>query len=125
MKKRIADMSPEEQETVRSYNRAQKQKSRENQKTARYIPAADEVFDAFPVEFPEREKELDVYVKQFSNKVVEELGRGLGGPRKGPLGNAVGWDLDEEFTVDRVARILLGLKKGWVQNVENPEGEVV
>ncbi len=123
MKKRIADLSPEEQETVRAYNREQKQKSRAAQKAARYIPTADEVFDAFPVEFPERTKQLSEYAEQFSNKVVEELRRELGSAQKDPLGNVVGYDHSEEFVVDRVARCLLSLKKGWVQKVQ--EGELV
>src|SRR6267143_4782123 len=110
MKKRIAEHSPEEQERIRKYNREQKQKSREAQKAARYIPTADEVFDAFPVELPERTKQLSEYAEQFSNKVVEELRRELGSPHKDPLGNVVGYDHSEEFVVDRVARCLLSLK---------------
>ena len=125
MKKRIADLPPEEQERVRKYNREQKQKSRAKQKADAYIPTADEAADAFSIDFPEREKELSAYVKLFSNKVVEELGRELGAPQKDRLGNVVGWDHDEEFTVDRVARCLLGLKNNWIQKVRCPEGELV
>src|ERR1700680_4668610 len=69
--------------------------------------------------------ELNAYVNQFSNKVVEELGRKLGSPKKDPSGNVVGWDHDEEFTVDRVARCLLALKKNWIQKVRHPEGDMV
>jgi hypothetical protein len=125
MRKRIADLSPEEQENIRTYNREQKAKSRANQKAAAYIPTANEAADRFAIDFPEREKELSAYVKQFSNKVVEELGRKLGSPQKDPLGNVVGWDHDEEFTVDRVARTLLALKKNWIQKVRHPEGDMV
>jgi hypothetical protein len=125
MKKRIADLSPEEQERVRKYNREQKQKSRANQKAALYVPTPDEAAVAFAIDFPEREMELSAYVNQFSNKVVEELGRKLGSPKKDPSGNVVGWDHDEEFTVDRVARCLLALKKNWIQKVRHPEGDMV
>jgi hypothetical protein len=125
MKKKISELSPEEQEKLRTYNREQKQKSRAKQKAALYVPTADEAADAFAIDFPEREKELSAYIKQFSNKVVEELGRTLGSPQKDRLGNVVGWDNDEEFTADRVARCLLGLKKNWVQKVRDPEGELV
>jgi hypothetical protein len=125
MKKKISELSPEEQEKVRAYNREQKAKSRANQKAAAYIPTANEAADRFAIDFPEREKELNAYVEQFSNKVVEELGRNLGSPQKDPSGNVVGWDHDEEFTVDRIARCLLGLKKNWIQKVRCPEGELV
>src|SRR3977135_2274560 len=104
MKKKIGDLSSEAQERVRKYNREQKQKSRAAQKAVRYIPTADEVFDAFPVEFPERTKQLSEYAEQFSNKVVEELGRELGRPQKDSFGKVVGYDHSEEFVVDRVAR---------------------
>jgi len=123
MKKRIAEHSPEEQERIRKYNREQKQKSREAQKAARYVPTADEVSDAFAIKFPEQVKALNAYVKEFSNKVVTELGRDLGSPQKDLLGNVVGYDHDEQFTVDRVARCLLSLKQGWGQKVQ--EGELV
>jgi hypothetical protein len=125
MKKKISELSPEEQVKLRAYNREQKQKSRSNQKAALYVPTADEAADAFAIDFPEREKELSAYAKQFSNKVAEELGRDLGSPQKDPLGNVLGRDHDEEFTVDRVARCLLGLKKNWVQEVRDPDGELV
>src|ERR1700674_798836 len=125
MKKKISELSPEEQVQLRAYNREQKQKSRANQKAALYVPTADEAADRFAIDFPEREKELSAYAKQFSNKVAEELGRKFGGPQKDPLGNVVRWDHDEEFTVDRVARCLLGLKKNWVQEVRDPDGELV
>ena len=125
MKKRIADLSPEEQERVRKYNREQKQKSRANQKAQVYIPTADEAADSFAADHPERVKDLDAYVKEFTANVTEELGRGLGQPQIDPSGNVIGFDHDEDFTVDRVARCLLGLKHGWVQRVREPDGELV
>src|ERR1700686_359837 len=115
MKKKISELSPEEQERVRKYNREQKQKSRANQQAQAYIPTADEAADGFAIDYPDRAKELIAYVKQFSYKVVEELGRKLGSVQRDPLGNAVGWDHSEEFTVDWVARTLLGLKNNWIQ----------
>jgi hypothetical protein len=66
MKKKISELSPEEQVKLRAYNREQKQKSRSNQKAALYVPTADEAADAFAIDFPEREKELSAYAKQFS-----------------------------------------------------------
>jgi hypothetical protein len=125
MKQRIADLSPEEQERVRKYNRDQKRKSREKQKADHYIPTADEWTDSFAIDFPEKEHTLDTYVKEFQAKVVGELGRGLGAPQRDSPGNVTGWDNDEEFTVDRVARCLLGLKKNWIQQVRDPDGELV
>jgi hypothetical protein len=125
MKKRIADLPPEEQEKVRAYNRAQKAKSRAAQKAARYVPTADEAADSFAADHPERVKDLDAYVKEFTANVTAELGRGLGQPQIDPSGNVIGFDHDEEFTVERVARCLLGLKHGWVQRVREPDGELV
>jgi hypothetical protein len=125
MKKRIADLSPEEQDKVRAYNREQKAKSRAAQKAARHVPTADEAADSFATDHPERAKELDQYVKDFAVKVSEELGRSLGTTQRDPTGNVIGFDHDEEFTVDRVARCLIGLKNNCVQEVRNPDGELV
>jgi hypothetical protein len=125
MKKRIADLTPEEQQKVRAYNREQKQKSREKQKADASVPAASEASDTFAIDFTERRNTLTSYVKEFQAKVVEELGRGLGAPQRGSSGNVTGWDNDEEFTIDRVARCLLGLKNNWVQKVSDPVGELV
>jgi hypothetical protein len=112
MKKRIADLSPEEQEKVRAYNRAQKAMSRAKQKAMRYVPTASEAFDSYAANHPDRVKELDVYVKDFAAKVSKELCRELG-------------SIEEECVIDRVARCVLGLKRGWVDEVMEPFGEIV
>ena len=68
---------------------------------------------------------MNAYAKEFSNKVKEELGRELGEPQRDSAGNVIGWDYDEEFTIDRVACTLLGLKRNWVHEVRDPNGEMV
>jgi hypothetical protein len=123
MKKKITDLTPEEREAQRDKWREEKRHERQEKHRAAYIPTAEEWADEFAA--TERAKTLDAYVKQFSSKVVEELGRELGGPHKDSMGNVVGYDYDEEFTVDRVARTLLGLKKNWVHEVRSPDGEMV
>jgi hypothetical protein len=125
MKKKIADLSPEAQEKVRAYNREQKAKSRAAQKVACHDPTVREAADSFAADHPERARELDAFVKHFAANVTEDLGRQLGSFHKDSTGHVVGWNHDEEFTVDRVARILLGLKKAWVQEVQSPDGELV
>lgn len=125
MRRRIADLSPEEQENVRAYNREKKRESRQKQRLATYIRTAEEWSDEFASSFPEQVNELNAYVKELSDRIVEELGRKLGNPQKDSTGNVVGWNYDEEYTVDRVGRTLLGLKKGWVRRVWCPEGELV
>ena len=123
MKKRISELPLEEQERIRKYNREQKQKSREKQKTESYNPSADEWTDSFAIDFPERAKELRAYAKAFAAKVMEELGgRKLGCAQKDLSGNVTGWDNDEEFTVNRVAWLSLSLKNNWIQKVQ--EGEL-
>jgi hypothetical protein len=111
VKKRIAELSPEEQDKVRAYNRDQKAKSRAAQKAARHVPTAHEAADSYGANHPDRVKELDVYVNDFASKLSKELGRKFG--------------TEEEFVIDRVARCLLGLKRGWVQKVTQPDGELV
>jgi hypothetical protein len=125
MKKKMSELPPEEQDRVRKYNREQKQKSRTKLRAASYIPTADEAADNFAADHPDRVKELDTYAKDFTARVTEDLGRELGSPQIGPTGHALGWDHDEEFTVDRVVRTLVGLRKNWIQRVRNPEGELV
>ena len=51
-------------------------------------------------------------MKDFTTKVSVELGRELR-------------NVGEEFVIDRVARCLLGLKRGWVQVVTQPDGDLV
>ena len=125
---KISDMTEQQREAKRAYDREKKRQSRaakrESERRAQ-TPTADEAAACFATDHPERVKELDVYVKGFAAKVTEELGRGLGGPKKVPSGYVVGWNHEEEFTVDRVARVLLGLKKGWIQNTQRPDGELV
>jgi hypothetical protein len=112
MKKRIADLPPEDREKVRAYNRELKAKSRAKQKAVRHVPTADEAADNFAADHFERLKELDQYVKDFAAKVSKELDRASRG-------------IDEEYVIDRVVRCLIGLKNGWVQEVTQPDGEIV
>jgi hypothetical protein len=123
MKKRIADLTPEEQEAQRNKWREEKRQERGEKRRAAYIPTAEEWSDEFAA--TEHAKTLNAYAKEFSNKVKEELGRELGEPQRDSAGNVIGWDYDEEFAVDSVARTLLGLKKNWVHEVRGPDGEIV
>src|SRR5260370_13283676 len=112
-KTKVADMTPEEQEAQREKWRLEKQAEREEKYKAEFVPTANKWIDQFDAEFPEQAKTLAAYVKEFSSKVAEELGRQLG-------------DLDDDgYTLDRVARTLLGLKKSWVKEVLSPNGEIV
>jgi hypothetical protein len=114
MKKTISELTPEEQDKIRAYNRENKRKSREAQKAAQ-TPSAEEWTWNFADNFSEQYKELNAYVTQMEEKVAEELGRGLG-------------SYDETYTVDRVARTLFSLKKNsdpWVREVHSPNGTVV
>ncbi len=110
-KMKVADMTPEEQEAQRDKWRLEKQAEREEKRKAEYIPTANEWIDQFDADFPEQAKTLAAHVKEFSSKVAEELGRELG------------YVDDDGYTLDRVARTLLGLKKSWVKEVLN--GEIV
>ena len=111
MQKRISELTPEEQEARRAYNRErkQKQREREKQKTAE-IPTAEEWTWDWAARYPERYRELNEYTKKCATTVSEELGRTLG---------------PESETVDRVAWTLFAFKKGWVQQVHAPRGELV
>lgn len=114
MKKKISELTPEEQENIRAYNRENKRKSREKQRAAQ-TPSAEEWTGNFAGNFPEQDKELNAYVRQIKEKVVEELGRGLG-------------SYAETDTVDQVARTLFSLKKNsdpWVRQVHSPNGIIV
>jgi hypothetical protein len=114
MKKKISELTPEEQENIRAYNRENKRKSREKQRAVK-PPSADEWTWNFVDNFPEQDKELKAYVRQIEEKVVEELGPGLGTG-------------DETYTVDGVARTLFCLKKNsdpWVRQVHSPNGIIV
>jgi hypothetical protein len=105
---KITDMTPEQAERKRAYDREAKQRSRAAKKEAEriaQIPTADQAAESFRAEHPERVKELDAYVQEFGSKVSEELGRLLE-------------TTAEDFVIDRVARCLLGLKRGWLQRVQ-------
>jgi hypothetical protein len=123
-KKKISEMTPEEQaEQRRSWAEDQAQRREEKRKAA-YIPTAEEWRDEFAA--TEHHKTLNLHVKQFSAKVEEELGHKVGNVRvKTGHGLYDYFDDDGDYTVDRVARTLLGLKKNWVQEVRDPNGEQV
>lgn len=98
----------------REYDREHKAKSRAKKKAlvkAAEILTANEASALFAEQYPERVQELDQYMEDFAAKVSEELGREFG------FQTPTGPNHDEEFTVDRVARILVGLKKNWTQKV--------
>ncbi len=124
MKKRIADLTPEEQQAQRDRWREDQAQRREQKRKAAYIPTAEEWSDEFAV--TEHDKTLNVHVKQFLGKVEEELGHRVGSVRVITGSREYDYfDDDGEYTVDRVARTLLGLKKNWVQEVRDPNGEQV
>ncbi len=121
---RIADMTPEEQEAQREKWRLEKQAERAEKKRQAYVPTAEEWRDEFAA--TEHYKTLNAYIKKFSNKVAEELGKNVGSVRvkTGP-GAYEYYDDDGGYTLDRVARTLLGLKRNWVKQVSDPSGELI
>lgn len=122
-KKKISDLTPDEQEAQRQKWREEKQTERAAKKRQAYVPTPYEWMDEFAE--TEHAKTLSTYTKQFLNKVVEELGRELGEPQRDAAGNVIGWSYDEEFTVGAVAATLLSLKKNWVKEVRDPNGEMI
>ena len=123
-KKKISEMTPEEQAEQRRVWAEDQAQRREEKRKAAYIPTAEEWRDEFAA--TEHHKTLNVHVKQFLAKVEEELGHKVGNVRvKTGHGLYDYFDDDGDYTVDRVARTLLGLKKNWVQEVRDPNGEQV
>jgi hypothetical protein len=118
MKKRIADLSPEEQERVRKYNREQKQKSRAKQKDESHIPSADEWTWNWSENFPEQYRELNAFEQEFSAKVYQELGRGEFHPYSSPEAETLSW-------VAITSYCLRKKDSPWVREVENPNGILV
>jgi hypothetical protein len=123
---RISEMTPEQQAARREYNREQKRKSRANQKTAAYVPTADE--------WTWKAAEVREYEKQVGQKVAEELGRistfeTYGWSReKFAESFPLGCGTPEAYAVDQVARTLFGFKKNtsvWVHEVQDPNGIIV
>jgi hypothetical protein len=112
---KISEMTPEQIEAKRKYDREAKQRSRAKQKAARPIPTYDEATAGFAADFPQRAQELDEFVKDFVARVETELGRKLDSNQEYPHV----WDGDEGYTVDRVARIVHGLRKGWIQKLRD------
>src|SRR5882672_7245678 len=123
-KKKISEMTPEEQAEQRRVWAEDQAQRREEKRKAAYIPTAEEWRDEFAA--TEHHKTLNLHVKQFSAKVEEELGHRVGSVRvKTGHGLYDYFDDDGDYTVDRVARTLLGLKKNWFQEVRDPNGEQV
>jgi len=123
-KKKISEMTPEEQEVQRKEWRKAQAARREEQRLSKYVPTAIEWRDEFAA--TEHYKTLNAYVREFSNRVVEELGKNVGSVRVkvGP-GAYEYYDDDGGYTLDRVAATLLGLKRNWVKQVSNPNGELI
>src|SRR6266404_8783000 len=122
--RKIGDLTPEQQQAQRDKWREDQAQRREEKRKAAYIPTAEEWSDEFAA--TEHHKTLNVHVKQFLAKVEEELGHKVGNVRvKTGHGPYDYFDDDGDYTVDRVARTLLGLKKNWVQEVRDPNGERV
>jgi hypothetical protein len=124
MKKRVAELTPEEREAQREKWRTDQAQRREEKRQATYVPTADEWRDEFAA--TEHYKTLNVHGKEFAAKVAEELGKEVGSLRlkTGP-GAYDYYDDDGQYTLDRVARTLLSLKRGWVREVHSPDGELV
>lgn len=109
---KISELSPEER---RKYNADAQQRSRDRKKQERLrcvTRRADQASDEFVSNFPERVLELDANVEQLALKVSKERGQPLE-------------EYEELRVIDRVSRCLLGLKRGWVQEVTHPEGMLV
>jgi hypothetical protein len=123
-KKKISQMTPEEQEAQREEWRTAQAARREEQRLSKYVPTADEWRDEFAA--TEHCKTLNVHTKQFSAKVAEELGKEVGSVRvKTGSGAHEYYDDDGGYALDRVARTLLGLKRNWVKQVSDPSGELI
>jgi hypothetical protein len=116
MKKKISELTPEEQEKVRAYNRENKRKSREAQKTAQ-TPSADQWTWNWPEHFPEQNKELNAYEQKFSAKVFEELGREFH-PHSSPEAETLSW-------VTVTAYCFRKNDSPWVHEVDSPNGIIV
>ena len=72
MQKRISELTPEQQEEKRKYNRETKRRSRANQKVGQ-TPSAEEWFENWPTSFPEQAEQLREHVKGVQRKVRQEL----------------------------------------------------
>ena len=111
---KIADMTPEERERKRAYDREQKRKQRAEKKAlerASQNLTADEASQEFESRYPARVRELDEHVRGFSSAVSNELGR--------PLDS-----IAEQYVIDRVGRSLIGLQRGWIAKCQSPGGDL-
>jgi len=104
---KISELSTEEQQAKRAQWRAAQQKSR----TKHNLPTTDEAFEYFTTKFSGQHQELERYTKEAVRKVSEELHREF--------------TIDEAYTIDRVARTVLGLKNNLVHRVSDCDGVVV
>jgi len=97
-------------------NRAEQQEAyRERVRDRTRIQDADEWTWNWDGRYPEQSAELREYVRNTQRKIVEELGRDLGGCLKDLMGRVV--DDDEEYTLNRILRTLYAYKKDtpvWV-----------
>jgi len=109
MQKRISELTPEEQEARRAYNRFAQRRSREKQKAAE-IPTADEWTWDWRSRFPEQYDDLNSYTKEFVQTIAEELGQE---PNQLPLEQ-----------IGQVAWVLHSFEKRLIQTVLDPNGEI-
>ena len=109
MQKRISELTPQEQEERRRYNRFAKQRSREKQQASE-IPTYDEWTWDWRSRFPEQYNELNSYTKVFVQTVAEELGQE---PNKLPLEQ-----------IEQIAWVLRSFEKRLIQTVFDPNGEI-
>jgi len=114
MKKKIGDLTPEEQEKVRAYNREQKRRSRANQKAESYIPSVEEWSWNWSENFPVQNRELNAYEQDFSRKVLEELGREFR-PYSSPELETLSWVAVTSYCFKKK-------DSPWVREVASPDG---
>lgn len=112
-KKKISEMSPEEQEQQRKKWREETQASRAVKRAAA-APDADDLTWTWSEDFPQQRVELRAHEEDFTAKVAGELGRDLS-------------DLEEE-TLAWVSVTSFCFAKNnspWVSPVKNPSGVIV
>lgn len=103
--KRMNELTPEEQEARRKYNRERKQQSREKQKAAA-TPTSDEWRDQF-YGSPQCE-EVRLYAQRQYKQIAQELCVESGHPAR--------------YEIDAVLWTLYGFKKNFVREVVEPRG---
>lgn len=111
-------LTPEEKKTRA---RESKRRSRSRQRQAVIVPTASDWADQFPKQHPALASELDQDAEKFAEAVLFEL-------QINPPHNHFSTLCERcavDACLDQVSRTLLGLKKGWVRNVQDPSGQLV